>query len=115
VTVPGEFPQRGDIYHVEFDRPVGAHYAVVVSADAINQNTDTVVLAVITSKQTQKIYPHEYLIPARLLPEPSKVKCHNLITWPEEGLNEETYIGTLSAREVRGLDVALQKALDVWL
>lgn len=113
--MPGNFPQRGDIYHVEFDPPVGPHPAVIVTADVINQNTDTVVLAVVTSKGVDRIYPHEFRIPTGLLRDPSKVKCHTLITWPKEILNENTYIGTIDQRDMQGLDIALEKALNLWL
>lgn len=112
--MPGDFPQRGDIYQVEFDPPVGPHPAVIVTADVINRNADTVVLAVVTSKGVDRIYPHEFCIPTGLLHDPSKVKCHTLITWPKETLNEDTYLGTISERDIQGLEIALEKALDLW-
>jgi mRNA-degrading endonuclease toxin of MazEF toxin-antitoxin module len=87
---------------------------VIVTADAINRNADAVVLAALTSRGTDKIYPHEFLVPAGLLPSPSKVKCHSLITWPKEELNQDNYIATISRRDMQGLDMALLMALDLW-
>ncbi len=113
--MPDDTPLRGDIYRVKFDPPVGPHYAVVVTADAINRNADTVLLAVITSRGMKRIYPHEFRVPAGLLPKPSKVKCHSLIMWPKEDLTQENYVGTIEKRDMQGLDVALLKALDLWI
>ncbi len=113
--MPDDFPSRGDIYRVEFDPPVGVHYAVVVTADAINRNANTVLLAVITSQGMDKIYPHEFQVPAGLLPRPSKVKCHSIIMWPKEELNKKNYVSTIDKRDMQGLDVALLKALDLWI
>jgi mRNA-degrading endonuclease toxin of MazEF toxin-antitoxin module len=113
--MPGDSPLRGDIYHIEFDAPVGPHYAVVVTGDAINRNANAVVLAVITTKNMDSIYPHEFRVPTGRLPKPSKVKCHSLVTWPKEELNQKTYVATISKKEMQGLDVALLKALDLWI
>lgn len=112
--MPGDFPLRGDIYHVGFDPPLGPHFAVVVTADAINKNADAVVLAVITTKGLDSIYPHEFRVPSGLLPKPSKVKCHSLILWPKEELNQKNYVSTFDKRDIQGLDIALMQALDLW-
>jgi len=112
--VPGNAPRRGDIYHLELDNPVGPHYAIVVTTNAINENADTVLLALITSKGMDKIYPHEFNLPAGLLPKPSKVKCHSIIAWPKEELQQANYKTTLDQRDLPGLDVALMKTFDLW-
>jgi mRNA-degrading endonuclease toxin of MazEF toxin-antitoxin module len=111
--VPDDFPLRGDIYYVGFPDPVGSHYAVVVTADAINRNSDTVLVATITTKGIDKIYPHEFKVPTGLLPKPSKVKCHSIIMLEKEEL--KNYIGTIDKKDMQGLDVALLRTLDLWI
>lgn len=113
--MPGDSPLRGDIYRVKLDPPVGPHYAIVVTTDAINRNAETILLAVITSKGLDNIYPHEFEIPEGLLPKPSKVKCHSLVMWPKEELTQKNYVATIDKRDIQGLDIALLKALDLWI
>jgi len=112
--MPGDTPQRGDIYHVHFDPPVGRHYAVVISSDAINRTSDTVLVAVITSKGMDKVYPHEFKLPEGLLPKPSKVKCQSIVMVSKKNLNATTYVTTIPERDMMGLDIALMQALDLW-
>ncbi|MBI1729065.1 type II toxin-antitoxin system PemK/MazF family toxin [Candidatus Acetothermia bacterium] len=111
--MPANSPTRGDIYHLDFDE-IGPHYGVVISGDAINRNASTVLIAVISSKGTDTIYPHEFLLPAGLLRKPSKVKCQNITAWPKEELNSKNFSCSLDPKDMQGLDVALMKALDVW-
>jgi mRNA-degrading endonuclease toxin of MazEF toxin-antitoxin module len=113
--MPGDSPQRGDIYHVSFGLPIGPHYAVVVTADVINRNANTVLVAIITSMGMDKVYPHEFAVPKGLLPKPSKVKCHALIMVPKAELNRNNYVTTINQRDMQGLDIALLKALDLWV
>jgi len=112
--LPGSTPKRGDIYRVTFDDPVGPHYAVVVTTNAINDNANAVLVAVVTSKNTNTTYPHEFLVPSGLLPKPSKVKAHALVMVVKEEFSQKNYVNTLSDRDIQGLDVALMKALGLW-
>ena len=112
--MPANSPRRGDIYHLKIDEPIGPRYAVVVTANAINDNADTVLLALITLQGMDQIYPHEFNLPLGLLPKQSKVKGHALIAWPKHELSSGNYKAALSARDMPGLDVALMKALDLW-
>lgn len=114
ILVPADSPIRGDIYHIAFAPPAGPHYAVVVTADTINKNANTVLVASITSKRVNTIYPYEFKLPESLLPKPSKVKCYHLVLVAKAELTYENYIGTISKKEMQGLDVALCKALDLW-
>lgn len=115
MAVPGDSPLRGDIYRVDFDEPMGPHYAVVVTNNAINENADAVLVAVITSKGVGKRYPHEFILPQGILPKPSKVKCHNMAMVLKEELTAKNYVGELSQQDMQGLDFALLKALDLWV
>jgi len=115
--MPGDTPRRGDIYHVSFAPPVGPHYAVVISSDAINRSSNTMntmLVAVITSKGLEKVYPHEFKLPEGLLSKPSKVKCQSIIAVPKKSLNATTYVTTIPERDMMGLDIALMQALDLW-
>ena len=93
---------------------MGPHYAVVVTADAINRNASTVLLAVITSRRIDEVYPHEFLLPLSLLPKPSKVLGHSIVIWPKEELTQKNFVASLGKRDLPGLDAALMMALELW-
>ena len=113
--MPGNIPLRGDIYHVKFPNPVGPHYAVVVTADAINRASDTVLVATVTTQGVERIYPHEFKVPSGLLPKPSKVKCHSIIMLDKQELTATNYVDTINKRDMTGLGLALLKTFDLWL
>lgn len=112
--MPGDTPCRGDIYHVNFPAPVGPHYTVIISSDAINRASNAVLVALITSKDIDRIYPHEFKIPEGLLSKPSKVKCQSIFMVEKKRLNATTYETTILDRDMPGLDIALMQALDLW-
>ena len=99
---------------MEFGPPAGPHYAVVVTADAINRSAVTVLVAAITSKRVGNIYPYEFKLPDNLLKKASKAKCYNLVMVPKAQLQESNYTGTIAKRDIEGLNAALLKALDLW-
>ncbi|MBI1743559.1 type II toxin-antitoxin system PemK/MazF family toxin [Candidatus Acetothermia bacterium] len=112
--MPGHFPCRGDIYHVDFGPPIGSHFAVIVAADAINSSDEVVLMAVITSKGLEKIYPNEFKLPEGLLRKPSKVACHRLVIVDKNELTDDSFQNTIPKRDMQGLDSALMMALDLW-
>lgn len=112
--MPGNNPARGDIYHIDFPEPLGPHYAVVVTADALNVYSIGVVVAVITSQHMDDIAPHQFRIPNGFLRRPSKVQCDALVMLPKEELTSDNWMDTISKKDMQGLDVALMKALDLW-
>lgn len=112
--MPGDNPRRGDIYHVHFDPPVGPHYGVVISSDAINRAGAAVLVAIITSKNVDKIYPHEFKLPAGLLAKASKVKCHSIVMVSKKNLNANAYMTTIADQDMQGLDIALMQVFDLW-
>ena len=59
--------KRGDIVRIRLDpvegsEQAGERPAVVISLDIINQHSPVIIVAAITSKKTDKIYPFEVLI-----------------------------------------------------
>ncbi len=59
--------RRGDVVRAQLDPVVGSEQAgtrpaLVVSPDAINENAPVVIVAPITSRKTDRVYPHEVLI-----------------------------------------------------
>ena len=73
-------PKRGDIVRVRLDPIEGAEQggdrpALVVSPDLINAHSPVVLIASITSKKTERVYPFEVLIspPEGGLKQQSKV------------------------------------------
>ena len=73
-------PRRGDIVRVRLDPVEGSEQGgdrpgLVISPDLINQHSPVILVAAITSKKTEKVYPFEALIEASPdgLPQRSKV------------------------------------------
>lgn len=112
--MPGDAPARGDVYHMAFEPPIGEHYAVVVTNDAINANSTSVVVAIITTRHMDKVYPHQLRLPKEITGKPCKVKCDKLMMWPRDELTQQEFLGTLDDQLNQGLDVALEIALDLW-
>lgn len=59
--------RRGDIVRVRLDpvegsEQAGERPALILSPDLINENSPVVLVAAITSKRTEKVYPFEALI-----------------------------------------------------
>lgn len=76
-TVP---PRRGDVVRVRLDPVVGSEQAgerpvLVISSDVINEHSPVILVAAITSKKTNRIFPFEALIdpPEGGLTQSSKV------------------------------------------
>ncbi len=112
--MPADSPCRGDIYHIDFEPPLGPHYAIVVTHDKINSASTSLVVAIITSQNVEEVYPHQLRLPDGTLNKPSKVKCDALITLPKDELTADNWIAKLSKKDMEGLDVGLMKALDLW-
>lgn len=60
-------PKRGEIVRVRLDPTVGSEQAgerpvVVISPDLINEHSPVILVAAITSKKTDHVYPFEALI-----------------------------------------------------
>ena len=62
-----DFPRRGEVVRVRLDPTEGSEQAgerpaLVLSPDAINENSPVVLIAAITSRKTERVYPFEALI-----------------------------------------------------
>ncbi len=112
--MPFQFPKKGDIYHVSFPQPRGPHYVVVISSNAINDNSDFLVAALITSQNANRVAPHQCRVPRGILTSPSKVKCDNVFMLPKSNLYPKDYQGSISGNDLIGLDVAICKTFDIW-
>lgn len=63
------FPKRGEVYLVNFDPTIGAEIkktrpALIVQNDVSNEHSLITIVAAITSKFDDELYPTEILIPA---------------------------------------------------
>ena len=63
------FPRRGEIYWVNLDPTVGTEIsktrpALIISNDVGNQFSSRVIVAPISSRGTNRVYPFEVLVPA---------------------------------------------------
>ncbi len=63
------FPRRGEVYLVNLDPTVGAEIqktrpAVVIQNDIANRHSSITIVAALTSKQDERLYPTEVLVSA---------------------------------------------------
>lgn len=76
---------RGGIYWAKLDPTIGVEQqgtrpVLVISIDAFNQNSDSVIAMAITSRKPKVQYPLIYELPQDLLPKPSWVKITQIRT-----------------------------------
>ena len=112
--MPFQYPKKGDIYHISFPKPRGPHYVAVVTSNAINDNSDYVVVALITSQDPNRVAPHQFKVPRGILSSPSKVKCDNVFMLSKSLLDPKAFQGTISGSDLLGLDAAICKTFDIW-
>lgn len=112
--MPFDSPKRGDIYHVDFPKPRGPHYAVVITDDSINDSSNAVVVALITSKSMDNIWPYQMRVPKHLLEKASKIVCSNVYYMEKSQLKRESYRSSLDEQDLQGLDAALLKTFGLW-
>ena len=65
-----DFPKRGEIYMVNFDRTVGSEIkktrpAVIIQNDIANRHSPVTIVAAITSRKGERLYPTETPISSR--------------------------------------------------
>jgi mRNA interferase MazF len=115
-TIPSDFPQRGEIYMVNFNpargsEQAGVRPAVIVSNDVSNRHSSVVIVAAITSQQVEKRarYPQNVLVKAGDLPKDSIVLAGQLMTITKDRLERRR--GNLRTQELSALDDALRVAL----
>ena len=107
-------PTRGDIYLVNFDPTIGAEIrktrpALVLQNDIANKSSPVTIVAAISSKFDDPLYPTEVLISARAgtgLAVDSVVLLNQIRTVDKRRLVKR--LGTLSAAKMEGVDRALR-------
>ncbi len=103
--------KRGQIYLVALDPVVGKEISktrpvVIVSNNKNNEFSGTVTILPITSKNLQKIYPFEVLLPKGTgkLPKASKVKADQTRTLDKSRIVK--LIGTIGKKEMSKIEKA---------
>lgn len=61
------FPKRGDVVQVQLSPVIGSEQAgtrpaLVISPDVINEHSPVILIAPLTTKKTERVYPFEALI-----------------------------------------------------
>ena len=112
------FPQRGEIYWVNLDPAVGTEIAktcpaLIVSNDIGNQYSARVIVAPITSQNTNKVYPFEVLIPRDegSLTQASKVLLDQIRSIDKRRL--DNLVGELPEDRMVQVDQAIRLSLSV--
>jgi mRNA interferase MazF len=110
--------KRGEIHLAALDQTIGREIAktrpvVIVSNDVNNQFSGTVSVLPIASKNLQKIYPFEVMLPkgAGNLPKNSKVKADQIRTLDKRRLIKR--IGRLGDEDMIAVDTALKIHLGI--
>lgn len=111
----GPSPKRGDIVRVRLDpvrgsEQAGERPALVVSPDVINVHSPVILVAAITSRKTDRVYPFETLIDAGEggLRERSKVLLMHMRSIDKERITGK--YGRVTATTLRKVEDSLQIA-----
>jgi len=111
--------KRGQICLASLDPAVGKEISktrpvVIVSNDQNNEFSGTVTVLPITSKNVQRIYPFEVLLPKRTgkLPKTSKVKADQIRTLDKSRVVKS--LGALGKKEMGEIDEAMRIHLGLW-
>ena len=111
--------KRGQICLASLDPVVGKEISktrpvVIVSNDQNNEFSGTVTVLPITSKNVQRIYPFEVLLPKRTgkLPKTSKVKADQIRTLDKSRVVKS--LGALGKKEMGEIDEAMRIHLGLW-
>lgn len=110
--------KRGDVVRVRLDpvegsEQAGERPAVVISPEIINKHSPVVIVAAITSRKTEKIYPFEVLIEP---PEGGLKKKSKVLLLHIRSIDKRRIIGkygSLSYSLIKELDEALKIAVGL--
>jgi mRNA interferase MazF len=112
------FPRRGEIYWVGLDPVVGTEIArtrpaLIISNDIGNQYAARVIVAPITSRHTDRVYPFEVAVQAAEggLPQMSKIVLDQIRAIDKRRLGQR--IGVLTPERMREVDEAIRRSLAV--
>lgn len=105
---------RGDIIRVNLDPDQGSEQggertALVISPEIINRNSPVILVAAITSKKVDRIYPFELLLTSENgLARPSKVMLIHIRGVDRQRISDR--YGRLSQAQFAALDMAIRIA-----
>lgn len=115
---PIDTPCRGDVVRVRLDPAEGSEQGgerpgLVISPDLINQHSPVILVAAITSRKTERVYPFEALVdsPDAGLGRPSKVMLMQL-----RALDKRRIVGRygkLSPETMQRVEAALRIAVGL--
>lgn len=115
---PNRDPRRGDILRVRLNPIEGSEQGgerpvLVLSPDLINEHSTVILVAALTSKKTDRIYPFEAIIepPDGGLPQHSKVMLLHLRSIDKRRITG--YYGEVSDEVMTRVDEALKIALGL--
>jgi mRNA interferase MazF len=108
-------PRRGDIVRARLDPIEGSEQGgerpvLVISPDLINQHGSVIIVAALTTRKTDRIYPFEALIepPDGGIPQRSKVMLRHLRSIDKRRVTG--YYGTVDAQTMAHVEAALSIA-----
>lgn len=106
-------PRRGEVYLVDFDPTLGAEIkktrpALVIQNDIANRHSPITIVAAITSKYDESLYPTEVLVssPEGGLTKDAVVLLNQLRSIDKRRLSKR--LGTLKPNTMQRIDLALQ-------
>ena len=112
------FPRRGELYWVSLDPVVGSEIAktrpcLIISNDVGNQFSDRVIVAALTLRGLERVYPFEVRVDAGTggLAETSKVVLDQIGTVDKRRLGRR--IGMLGSETMAEVDRAIRLSLGV--
>lgn len=111
------YPKRGEVYWVKLDPAVGSEIsktrpAVIISNDIGNRYSDRVIVAPLTSKGLDKVYPFEVkVMPEDGVSDMSKALLDQIRTLDKSRLGKQK--GKLSLDKMEEVDAALRLSLNI--
>lgn len=111
------YPKRGEVYWVKLDPAVGSEIsktrpAVIISNDTGNRYSDRVIVAPLTSRGLERVYPFEVkLKPEDGASDASKVLLDQIRTIDKSRLGRQK--GRLSPNKMEEVDEAIRLSLNV--
>jgi mRNA interferase MazF len=112
------FPRRGEVFWVGLDPTVGSEIAktrpaLIISNDIGNEFASRVIVAPMTSRGLDRVFPFEVLAPLgeEGLPRDSKILLDQIRTIDKRRLGRR--LGKLSAERMREVDQAIRLSLSV--
>ena len=116
--LPSAGPRRGEVVRVRLDPVEGAEQAgerpaLVISPDIVNQHSPVILVAAITSRKTEHVYPFEALL---LPPEGGLASRSKVLLMQLRSIDRGRIVGSygaLSPQAMGRVDAALRIAVGL--